>query len=330
MSSSITVDSVGMSPATVTRGGGANVVMVRPPGFCCGYWRSAFMCGARCAGLLHAELEEQSVSQPDEGRVATVAGPVEVDGEIQGDLTVDQHRRAICEKNCLVDVMGHQQDGRPMAHTQVLQQHVHPNAGQRVQCPEGLVEQHQLRLPHEGAGQGHPLRLATGKGQWPVVGVLAESDLSQGVEATTPQRNASTGAPAQPEQDVDQHSLPRYEARLLEDHSPALGNQHLPLVVGIETTQDAQQGALSCSASTEERDEFIAPDRQVKAPEDVPAVEAPPHPAGHNGYTRVGGDDRRAGGRGRHAQAPVNPRRHESSRRSSRRTTRSAIKPRTA
>ena len=199
--------------------------------------------------------------------------------------------------------------------------------GQGVQRPEWLVEQHHLRLPHEGTGQGHPLRLPTGKRQRPVVRVLAEADLLQGVESTALQRSTSPGAGSKPEQHVGQDPLPRDEARLLEHDCPPLGNQHLPRVVGIETTQDPQQGALPCSAATEERDEFVAPDRQVQAPEDVPRFEAPLHVAGDDRHIRPEGGARCARGHGRHAHAPVKPRRHESSRRSRRRTRRSAIKP---
>ena len=85
--------------------------------------------------------------------MATVAGTVEVDGEVHGDPPVDEDDRTIGEQDRLVDVMGDQQYGGPMAHAQVLQQDVHPSAGQGVQRPERLIEQHQLRLPDEGAGQ---------------------------------------------------------------------------------------------------------------------------------------------------------------------------------
>ena len=56
---------------------------------------------------------------------------------------------------------------------------VHPDAGQRVERAERLVEQQQRGLAHERPGQRGALRLATGEGLGPVARVVGEADLGR-------------------------------------------------------------------------------------------------------------------------------------------------------
>ncbi len=70
--------------------------------------------------------------------------------------------------------MGHVDHGHAQALVQVLDFHLHVFAQLFIECAEGFVHQHQLRLEHQCAGQCHALLLTTGQ--------LRRITLGEGVE----------------------------------------------------------------------------------------------------------------------------------------------------
>ena len=96
---------------------------------------------------------------------------------------VGQHEHAIGEQQRLVDVVGDEQHRRPVAATQLLDQRVHPDPGERIQRTERLVKQQQLRLADQRPSQRGPLRLAAGQRLGPVVLVAVEPDLGERLPA---------------------------------------------------------------------------------------------------------------------------------------------------
>ena len=77
----------------------------------------------------------------------------------------------------LVDVVGDEQDGRPVPAPQLEHQLVHLDAGQGVEGAERLVEQQQVGVADQGPGQRDALGLAAGERQRPGVVLVGEPDL---------------------------------------------------------------------------------------------------------------------------------------------------------
>ena len=92
-----------------------------------------------------------------------------------------EHEHPVGQQHRLLDVVGDEQHAGPVAGAQVGHQVLHLEAGQGVEGGEGLVEQEELRLAHEGPGQGHPLGLAAREGAGPGVGLVLEADLAERV-----------------------------------------------------------------------------------------------------------------------------------------------------
>ena len=67
-----------------------------------------------------------------------------------------------------------------MPRPQLDDQLVHLDPGQRVEGAERLVEQQQVGLADQGAGQRDPLGLTAGQRQRPGVVLLGEADLARG------------------------------------------------------------------------------------------------------------------------------------------------------
>ena len=94
------------------------------------------------------------------GRSTGAALNVEVDAVVVGDPPVAHHQDPVAQRDRLVDVVGDEQHRRVVALAQPPHQVVHAQAGDRVQRGERLVEQHQVRVGDERAGERHALRLA--------------------------------------------------------------------------------------------------------------------------------------------------------------------------
>ena len=113
----------------------------------------------------------------DEGGVGAVAGLGGVDAQVDGEPPLAQHEDAVGQGDRLVDLVGDEQHGRAVAEEQLAHEVLHLDPGEGVEGGERLVEQQQLGLAHQGAGERHPLRLAARQGGRPGAGVVGEPDL---------------------------------------------------------------------------------------------------------------------------------------------------------
>ena len=91
--------------------------------------------------------------------VAAAAREGQIDAPVQGDPPAGEHHHAVREQDRLVDVVGDVQHRHVPAGPQFVQQPVHLEPGQRVERAERLVEQEEVGLADQGAGQRDPLCL---------------------------------------------------------------------------------------------------------------------------------------------------------------------------
>ena len=149
-----------------------------------------------------------------------------------------------------------------------LEDQLHPHLG--VDVGEGLVQQHQARLAHQGAGDGHPLLLAAGE----LMGIA----LPQPLQVDQRQRlfhlllAAAAILPGQAEADVLGHRQVRKESVILEDHADMAGlRRHthaggieqglsqpdLPLGQGQQTGHRLEQRGLATAAGPKQTDNLV-------------------------------------------------------------------------
>ncbi len=103
-------------------------------------------------------------------------GNVEVDRTVEREAAVGEHEHAVGEHDRFVDVVGDEQDRRVVARAELGHEAVHPDARERVECAEGLVEQQQVGFAHECSGERRPLGLAARQRLGPVLLVAVEAD----------------------------------------------------------------------------------------------------------------------------------------------------------
>jgi hypothetical protein len=180
------------------------------------------------------------------------------DVDIGGDPAVRQHQHAIRQQDRLVHVMRHQQRGGQMRAPQIGDQPVHADPRQRVQGRERLVQQQQARLAHQGAGEGHALRLTARQRRGPRIKMALQPHLAQ--RRLGP---ATRIAPAQTQRHVAPHLLPRQQTRLLERHRHRVG-QRDPRIRRrrVQARKRAQQRRLARSAAAQQGRE--RPRRQIE------------------------------------------------------------------
>ena len=120
--------------------------------------------GADGLGWVDAEGAEHLLAQLRDLGGAPGCGPY--DGprpatRVRCALVEDEH--PVGQRERLVDVVGDEQDRRLVALPELGDEGVHLDPGQRVQRAERLVEQQQVGLADQGAGQRHALRLPAGQ-----------------------------------------------------------------------------------------------------------------------------------------------------------------------
>src|SRR5262249_11811674 len=86
---------------------------------------------ATFGALVDTELGEQVRAHRDKARIAAEARRRDVDAFVTRDATVGEHHHAVGEQDRFVDIVGHEEHGRPVAAAELLQQHVHADAGER-------------------------------------------------------------------------------------------------------------------------------------------------------------------------------------------------------
>lgn len=210
-----------------------------------------------------------------------------------------------------VHVVGDEEDGGPVLAAQLSHQVLHPEPGQGVECCERLVEQQQFGFADQGAGEGDALCLAAGEGGGPGIGVPFEADFGQGPQPV------SGAAARQGDRHIGEDLLRGYEAGFPEDDGAGLGDEDLSGVGRVECAQDAQQGRLAASARAEQGDELAPRDVESESVEDGAVAEQ----AAQSAYPY-----RCLRGPAGHRVAPCGVR-QGISRRSSSRTTTSAVRP---
>ena len=224
---------------------------------------------------------------------------------------VAQHDHPVGELQGFIDVVRDEQDGRPVPAVQLPDEAVHADAGERIEGPERLVEEQQLRLPNQRPSERDPLRLAPGQGQWPGVRVVRHPHLAQ-----SGHRLGATVCPRQADRHVAPDRMPRQEPWFLEHHRTKLGNLDGPLGDRIEARERPQQGGLAATAASDQGHELRIVDGEVESVQDDVIAEGTTQPPDLDG---------------RHRAATLRGScRQRSRRHSAVRTIRSVVRPRSA
>jgi hypothetical protein len=129
---------------------------------------------------LDAHLGQQGAPLVQEASVVSVAWRGNVELHVHDESTVAQNQNPVRQADCLIHVVGYQYHGRPVLGTQVGDQVLHLQPGERVECPEGFVEQQKLRLAHEGPRQSNPLGFAARERGRPGPRMRRQSNFRQG------------------------------------------------------------------------------------------------------------------------------------------------------
>ena len=146
-------------------------------------------------------------------------------------------------------------------------------AGEGIQGPEGLVEQHDVALEQEGAEEGHALLHAAREREGVVVGEALEAELADDDEGAPAGFGAGHPLDLQPDHRVVEHGAPREEQIALRHvrhpaegrgHSAAVDEQAAAVVGGQESRHDVEQGALAAAARPNDGDELAVGHAQVE------------------------------------------------------------------
>ena len=174
--------------------------------------------------------------------------------------------------------MGDQQQRGVVLAGDGQQQFLQPDAGEGVDCAEGLVEQQQRRPVEQAAGDGHPLRHAARQRLGQRVGHLRQTDLFQQREHVRIAGARRIGVEA----DVLRHGEPGQQPRLLEDDADVAAHavlrlalqRHRAVVLAVEAGHDAQQRALTAAAGADQADDLAGFQRERKVVQHAPLAEA--------------------------------------------------------
>ena len=171
-----------------------------------------------------------------------------------------------------------------MAGAEVRHQLLHAQTGQGVERGERLVEEEQLGLAHQGAGQGDPLRLAARERARPGVGLRGEPDLLERRGGSLP-RGLGTW---KTQDHVAPDPLGGHQAGLLEDDGAHLWHEHVTCPRRVEPGQNTQQRGLATSRRAEQSDELSLGHGDVEVGQDVAGAEGLGHTVDDGG--QVGSD----------------------------------------
>ena len=111
--------------------------------------------------------------------------------------------------------MGDEKHGRPVGAPERRDQLLGLETGEGIERRERLVEQQQLRLAHQGAGQGCALGFAAGQRQGPSLEAMPQANLGQGGNRLLPRVSR-----AQPERHIGPDALPGDQAAAPETPPP--------------------------------------------------------------------------------------------------------------
>ncbi len=144
----------------------------------------------------------------------------------------------------------------PCALAELADQPLHLEPGQRIERCEGLVEEQQLRLANQRAGERCALRFAARERRRPSIGAVREIDFGERCFGARACRCCTVEA----DDDILPDLLRLDEPRFLEHHRAGLGHPGFAVIGRVEAGKDAQQRRLAAARGAEQRDELAGVD----------------------------------------------------------------------
>jgi hypothetical protein len=195
------------------------------------------------------------------------------------DFALMEHRHAIGHGQGFALIVGHIDHGHAQALVQMLDFHLHVFTQLFVECAQGFVHQHQLRLEHQRAGQGHTLLLTTGQLRRVALGESIELNHAQ--HALDPVTDVALvhAAHGQREREVLGHRHVREQGVVLEHHADVAlvrrhvvdgtpGQQDFARGRRFKTGEHHQAGGLAGAGRSEQGEEFAFANVQVEVFDD--------------------------------------------------------------
>src|SRR3984885_11248297 len=193
----------------------------------------------------------------------------DIDINIVRDAAVFNDQHAIGQRHRFGNIMRDQDRGEGLIVPDPLQQPLHGDTGQRIECTERLVERQNAGTADQRTRQRHALLLATRQDRRPLTALVVKADLNQGVFGAC--LGVGRGAVAtEADFHVGQNPRPWQQPRLLEHHPHILRSRLLAEADGagtggFETGDQAQQGALAAAAAADHGHELARGNVQVDA-----------------------------------------------------------------
>ena len=97
------------------------------------------------------------------------------------DAALVEHGDAIGHRQCLVLIVGDEDEGDADLALDLLELDLHLLAQFQVECAEGLIEEQHLRAVHERPRERDPLTLAAGERRGRPVAEILKTDVGQGL-----------------------------------------------------------------------------------------------------------------------------------------------------
>src|SRR5437899_470507 len=235
-----------------------------------------------CSGInrdlqcLGTDLFDEPFLQPDEFRrgldlVGSRVGQIDRDLGLDAAGTGAHDDDAAAEENRLFDIMGDEQDGLLLAFPDAEQHFLHQHTGLIIQRPERFVEQQDLGIVGERAGDRRALLHAAGELLRPVIPKAGQADPMDESIGDLAAVRLGYPALAQAERDVFAHRQPR-EQRVRLKHHAAIGAGSRDLVPvqddaaagrPVKPGDDPQQRGFSATRRAEDGDEVVVADAEV-------------------------------------------------------------------
>jgi hypothetical protein len=175
-----------------------------------------------------------------------------------------------------VEVVRHHQDAEVALAADTVDQVVDRDLADEVDALRRLVEDEDVRLDGDRAGEHHPLQLAAGQRRHHAAGEVGAVDRR---ERRGERGLAQSGGEAHEALDRDrQRPVDLEPLRHVADPQPA-GARHRPRGGRYEPEQRLDDGRLAAAVGADEGDHLAACDGDVDAANDLAAAEANPEPS---------------------------------------------------
>ncbi|MCY1427835.1 hypothetical protein D9M71_436980 [compost metagenome] len=168
--------------------------------------------------------------------------------------------------------MGNQEQALAGLAPEVEGEHLHALAGQRIEGAEGFVEQQEIRLHRQRAGEPETLALATGKLGDAVVGMFLQTNQFQHLARPYLAFGLAQATNAQTQRDILQRAQPGHQRVVLEHHATlaagafegAAIDLHAAAVRRLEPGQHIEQAGLAAAGRPEHHQRFALGQAQVQ------------------------------------------------------------------